>query len=279
MSGVRYLQEIRKSPIRRANEIGRRAALSFLTALSSLLNRVPPSGNILYAGRCNFTFDDFANGGDAQTTARVGALNIYDPATGKFERVWDALKFWDATAPAQRVEWSAAADVSAWTRVNSLSLSPGVDWIISSRSRRQVVSISPDFKTIHRQLGGPDSDFDFPDPPIYASAVSGACRLDNGSAPINFGISDDSATIPTAVIEADAEGRDAFRLGRVDIRLKRTIAASSCPISTRQSRFQTPSFPRKRESRGDAGLARRVIYPKSSTNSERQIPSPFMGEG
>ena len=59
-------------------------------------------GRILYIGRYEVTFDDSANGGDAETTARVGALNIYDPERGKFKRVWDAWRFWDITDPAQR---------------------------------------------------------------------------------------------------------------------------------------------------------------------------------
>ena len=57
-------------------------------------------------------------------------------------------------------------------------------------------------------------------------------------------------------------------------------AASDTRSSLLSSLFPLPpSFPRKRESRGDSGLESRVIYPKSSTNRERKIPSPFMGEG
>ena len=230
-------------------------------------------GRILYIGRYAVTFDDSANGGDAETTASVDTLNIYDPASGTVERVWDAAKFWDITDPAQRVEWTAGN--LRWTHMNSLSRAPGGGWIASSRNRHQVVSISPDFQTIRWQLGGPDSDFDFPDPtdrfatqhtaaqlpngnvlvfdnraalpdgegyysralelrldfdemtavkeweyspdpPMYARIVSSAYRLDNGNTLINFGISEDLAALPIAIIEADADGREIFRLETID---------------------------------------------------------------
>ena len=230
-------------------------------------------GRILYIGRYDFTFDDSANGGDAETTSDGDTLNIYDPATGTVERVWDALKFWDITDPAQRVEWRGG--LRRLTHLNSLSRSPGGGWIASVRNRHQVISISSDFKTVHWQLGGPDSDFAFPDPsdrfvmqhtaaqlsngnvlmfdnradlpggeglysralelrldfdamtavkawefspdpPIYARIFSSAYRLDNGNTLINFGYSEDPATVPTAVIEVDAEGREIFRLETID---------------------------------------------------------------
>ena len=232
-------------------------------------------GRIVYISRYNFTFDDSANGGREETTARIGTLSVYDPSTGTFERVWDSMKFWDITDPAQRVEWPEGASVVSMTHLNSLSQSPDGGWIISSRNRHQVISISPDFQTIRWQLGGPDSDFDFPDPtdmfhaqhtatqlpngnvlvfdnradmpdgdgyysralelrldfdamtavkawefspdpPIYSSHVSSAYRLDNGNTLINFGLSADPATIPIAIIEADAEGREVFRLETID---------------------------------------------------------------
>ena len=55
-----------------------------------------------------------------------------------------------------------------------------------------------------------------PDPPIYARAISSAYRLDNGNTLINFGISEDLATIPLAIIEVDAQGRETFRLETID---------------------------------------------------------------
>ena len=61
-------------------------------------------GRIPFPARYQFVFDDSHNGGDSETTALVDALDIYDPANGETSRVWDAMKFWDITDPAQRVE-------------------------------------------------------------------------------------------------------------------------------------------------------------------------------
>ena len=65
------------------------------------------------------------------------------------------------------------------------------------------------------------------------------------------------------------------RLGRAIIRLKWTIAAPPSPIS--------PAIPdfhpcHSRES-GNPDDFSQDCRPKSGANSERQIPSPFMGEG
>ena len=57
---------------------------------------------------------------------------------------------------------------------------------------------------------------------MYARIVSGACRLDNGGALINFGISEAPATIPIAIIEVDAQGRETFRLETIDPPLAET---------------------------------------------------------
>ena len=257
-----------------------------ITPLGEIVNKMPgdfphhdfialDDGRILYLGRYILTFDDSANGGDAETTARVDTLNIYDPATGTSERVWDPMNLWDITDPAQRREWSEVNGFFSWIHLNSLSRSPDGDYITSSRNRHQVISISPDFQTVRWRLGGPDSDFDFPnpadrfrvqhtaallpngnvlmfdnradlpggdgyysralelrldfdamtavkawefspDPPIYSSIVGSAYRLDNGNTLINFGHSEDAATIPIAVIEADARGREIFRLETID---------------------------------------------------------------
>ena len=54
------------------------------------------------------------------------------------------------------------------------------------------------------------------DPPIYARAISSAYRLDNGNTLINFGTTEDLKTIPIAIIEVDAQGRETFRLETID---------------------------------------------------------------
>ena len=59
-----------------------------------------------------------------------------------------------------------------------------------------------------------------PAPPLYARNRSSAYRLDNGNTLINFGISADPAAIPIAIIEADADGREIFRLETINPAVK-----------------------------------------------------------
>ena len=236
-------------------------------------------GRVLYIDRRGIDLDDSASGGDAETTIWVDAINALDPASGESERVWDPMDFWDINDPAQ---WGADTSREGWNSVdwlhmNSLEKSADGGYIASFRNISQVASISPDFKTVRWRLGGPDSDFDFPDPTdkfawqhtatelpngnilvfdnraklpadegegyysralelrldfenktavkawefspeprMYSDFASSAYRLDNGNTLVNFGRSEDPATIPIAIVEADAQGREVFRLETMD---------------------------------------------------------------
>ena len=55
-----------------------------------------------------------------------------------------------------------------------------------------------------------------PNPRMFSRVISGAFRLDNGNTLINFGFSEDFAAIPIAIVEADAQGREIFRLETID---------------------------------------------------------------
>ena len=218
---------------------------------------------------------DYVSGDSAEMTARVDATSLRDPETGEVERVWDPTDFWDMRDPAQ---WGTTnPNRSAWLHMNSLSESPGGGYIVSLRNIDQVISLSSDFQTVRWRLGGPDSDFDFPDPadrftqqhaaselpngnvllfdnqarlpeeegggyysralelrldfesgtavkawefspepPFYSAVVGSAYRLGNGNTLVNFGSSEDYAAIPIAIIEADAQGREVFRLESID---------------------------------------------------------------
>ena len=232
-------------------------------------------GRMLSLSARQLEFDDSANGGDSQRGVRVDAVNAINPATGESERVWDPMDFWDVS---DRAQWGTRnPDRPDWLHMNSLEKSPGGGYIASLRNIDQVVSLSSDFKTVRWRLGGPDSDFDFPDPAdrftaqhtatelpngnilvfdnraelpeeegggaysralelrldfesktavkawefspeprMYSHISSGAYRLDNGNTLINFGVSTDPPTIPIAIIEADAQGREVFRLATID---------------------------------------------------------------
>ena len=232
-------------------------------------------GRILYINSYDFTFDDSANGGDVERNVLLDAIIALDPAAGESESVWDPPDFWDMRDIDQ---WGATSpNREDWLHMNSLEKSADGGYIVSLRNINQVISLSSDFKTVRWRLGGPDSDFDFPDPTdrftmqhtatelpngnilvfdnqaklseeegggnysralelrldfesmtavkawefspeprMYAPVRSSAYRLDNGNTLINFGRSEDPAAIPIAIIEADAQGREVFRLETID---------------------------------------------------------------
>ena len=119
---------------------------------------------ILYPSDTQITLDDSANGGAPDTPAVVDTLNIWDPQTGIIEQVWDSRDFWDISDLAQRGLWTKQSGHYRWTHINSVSSGRRGNFILSSRNRHQVFSLSPDFQSIEWQLGGPDSDYAFPDP-------------------------------------------------------------------------------------------------------------------
>ena len=232
-------------------------------------------GRTLYITARDVPFDDSANGGDSERMVRVDAVRELDPDGGETGRGWDPLDFWDMR---DRAQWGVRnPNRGDWLHANSVEESPGGGYIVSLRNIYQAVSISPDFQTVRWRLGGPDSDFDFPNPadrftmqhtaselpngnilvfdnraalppeegegnysralelrldfesmtavkawefspePRMHSRINGsAYRLDNGNTLINFGVSDDPATIPIAIMGADAEGREVFRLETID---------------------------------------------------------------
>ena len=232
-------------------------------------------GRLLYLGKRILYLDDSAVGEGGETEMRVDGINAYDPAAGEIERVWDPLDFWDMR---DLTRWkSENPNEMSWPHTNSLEKSADGGYIVSLRNLNQVISLSPDFKTVRWRLGGHDGDFDFPDPTdrftmqhtatelpngnilvfdnraklpeeegggyysralelrldfnsmtavkawefspeprIYSNIRSSAYRLDNGNTLVNFGHSQDPAVIPIAIIEADAQGREVFRLDTID---------------------------------------------------------------
>ena len=136
-------------------------------------------GRILYLSFANIVIDDSANGGNAETAVVVDELRIWDQQTGKIKKVWDSRDFWDVSDPSQRIVWDG--DPWRWTHINSLSIGPRGNYIFNSRNRRQIFSLSPDFQTIEWQLGGPDSDYSFPNPGDRFYGQHSAAQLPNGN--------------------------------------------------------------------------------------------------
>ena len=113
---------------------------------------VMDDGRVLYLGLTCVDPNDLDGCGNdtEETNPRVDTVNIMSspaaPAT--VERVWDPRDMWDRLE-----EW----------RLNGVERLPDGGWLLSNRRNSEVISVSPDFQTVRWRLGGPDSDFAFPD--------------------------------------------------------------------------------------------------------------------
>ena len=106
--------------------------------------------------------------------------------------MWDSRDFWEISDPGQRVVWDQ--DPKRWTHINSISIGDDGNFILSSRSRHQVFSVSPDYQTIAWQLGDPNSDYSFPAPGDRFHEQHTASQLPNG----NILVFDNKAQPPDA---------------------------------------------------------------------------------
>ena len=174
-----------------------RRFLTELTPLGQVVNRferggqwgiphhdvtVLGDGRVIYPSREVHVFDDSVNGGSARASFLVDNLRVWDPAGGRVEQVWDAKEAWDVTDPDQRAPAPEhGGGRFSWTHVNSVSVGPRGNVILSSRGRHQVVSLSSDFRAIEWQLSGPDSDYEFPNPGDRFYGPHTASQLANGN--------------------------------------------------------------------------------------------------
>ncbi len=103
----------------------------------------------------------------------VDRLRVWDRERGRFDQVWDSQEAWNLTRP--------AGGGFSWAHLNSVSIGPRGNVVLSSRTRHQVVSLDADSWTIEWQLHGPDSDFRFPDPTDRFYGQHTAAQLDDGN--------------------------------------------------------------------------------------------------
>lgn len=118
-------------------------------------------GRVLFLGGEERRIDDVL--GQTELRLRGDTLHLLDLETGEAEQVWSAF---DAPDPTVRLEqWRRLTEDGKddWLHANSVNLGPRGNVIVSLRYLDQVISLSPDFKTIEWRLGGPSSSFDFPD--------------------------------------------------------------------------------------------------------------------
>ena len=143
-----------------------------------------PDDQVLYLADVPAVIDDSANGGSAEQAIVGDSLRIWDQSSGTTREVWNTFDFWDPTDANEREQWSG--DPIRWVHINSISLGPRGNYILSPRNRNQVISVSPDFQEIEWQLGlgnedSPESDFRFekPEDRFYRSHT--ASQLRNGN--------------------------------------------------------------------------------------------------
>jgi len=113
--------------------------------------------------------------GDPPASQQGDIIGIWDQKTRANEIVWnifDHLSPRDHTDPAsdttvlEEVDLGGcvlAADVQDWSHANSAYMAEDGSVLVSFRHLNQVVSIAPDFQSVRWRLGGPGSDFTFPD--------------------------------------------------------------------------------------------------------------------
>jgi hypothetical protein len=77
--------------------------------------------------------------------------------------------------------FAASEEVEDWTHANDISIGPQGNVLVSLRHLNQIISISPDLRSIQWRLGGPGSDFSFPDPSDQFFHQHTATQLPNGN--------------------------------------------------------------------------------------------------
>jgi hypothetical protein len=77
--------------------------------------------------------------------------------------------------------FAPSEEVQDWTHGNSISIGPQGNILVSMRHLNQIISIAPDFRSVQWRLGGPGSDFSFPDPNDQFYHQHTATQLPNGN--------------------------------------------------------------------------------------------------
>ena len=135
-----------------------------------------PDDEILYLADEIVVIDDTANGGDPETRILVESLRILDQSNHTTRELWNSL---DQLSTDVRVIWEG--DLKRWLHANSVSIGPRGNYILSLKNRNQVISISPDGKSVEWKLGGPNSDYRFPDPADRFYGQHTATELPDGN--------------------------------------------------------------------------------------------------
>ena len=85
-------------------------------------------------------------------------IRVLRRTDGSVRTVWDAREIWGL----RTARWFGGRRSS--THLNSVAVGPKGNFVLSSRNRDQIVSLSADFRAVQWRLGGEDGDFEFPNP-------------------------------------------------------------------------------------------------------------------
>ena len=151
--------------------------------------QILPDGRIMYLSR-DILWEGY---GDPPHPQEGDTIGIWNQKTRGNEIVWNIF---DHISPSDRTEpdsdrrlpgfplWGGCdrdRSVQDWSHGNSAVTAPDGSIILSLRHLDQIVSISPDFRSIQWRLGGPGSDFTFPDPTDRFYEQHTAAQLENGN--------------------------------------------------------------------------------------------------
>lgn len=121
---------------------------------------------------------------DATTSVDTGSgteiwqgdrINEWNPETGVTLVVWDQWNYYDPVA-----DRTSRSRLSDFAHANSLAIGKGGNTILSFNFLNQIVSISPNFRTIEWKLGGIGSDFTLPPEAVFSGQHT-ASQLENGN--------------------------------------------------------------------------------------------------
>lgn len=146
---------------------------------------VRADGHLLSVGDIPVPFDLSPIGGKADALLAVPTLRDVHMESGRVTQMWSALSHLD---PLRDVHVPSMAPLTGspiqpatnWLHINSVSMGPTGNYIISSPFTDTLYSISPDFQRIEWRIGTTRSDFRFENPADRFVFQHSARQLANG---------------------------------------------------------------------------------------------------
>jgi hypothetical protein len=119
--------------------------------------------SVLYLSNIRGTTDAESNGVPAGTEVVGIAIREWDRGSGDVRVAWNLLDFTSPNELAAILQETVQLREQS-AHGNSLAYGPEGDLIVSFRHMNQVMSLRPGLQEVEWRLGGPDSDFTFPEP-------------------------------------------------------------------------------------------------------------------